>query len=388
VVGIVGRGGVGIVYRARHVALNRVVALKMILAGGHASADQLARFRREAKAIARLQHPNVVQIYEVGEIDGLPFCALEFAADGNLAKKLAGTPLPSREAAELVQTLARAMHAAHRAGIIHRDLKPANVLLAGGTVKVTDFGLAKKLDESAGPTVSGAVMGTPSYMAPEQAQGRTKEIGPATDIYGLGAILYECLTGRPPFRAATVMETLWLVIGSNPVPPARLNQSVPRALQTICLKCLQRQPGQRYASAEALAEDLQRWLDGEAIQARPPSLWERIVPRSRWPVSAVGLPALVLLIVVETFVLQFFVSRSSVLSVLSHSEYADTLVRYRWLPILLVMILTLAGVGCGVGCRLWRFGWKRGGGFSLIIIIAYIAIPLVAFLLVLKLGAQ
>jgi serine/threonine-protein kinase len=199
VLGELGRGGMGVVYQARHIALDRVVALKMILRGEHEGPEQRRRFRTEAEAVARLQHPNVVQIHEVGEHDGLPFFSLEFCPGGSLERKLGGTPLPPREAARLVQTLALAMQAAHERGIVHRDLKPANVLLAeGGTPKVTDFGLAKKLDES-GQTPSGAVVGTPSYMAPEQAGGKGREVGPAADVYALGAILYECLTGRPPF---------------------------------------------------------------------------------------------------------------------------------------------------------------------------------------------
>jgi eukaryotic-like serine/threonine-protein kinase len=192
-----GRGGMGVVYQARHIKLNRPVALKMILAGSHAGAADLARFQTEAEAIARLRHPNIVQVYEVGEHEGKPYFSLEFCGGGSLEKKLGGTPLPPKEAASLVETLARAMQPAHEQHVIHRDLKPANVLLAeDGTPKITDFGLAKKLDE-AGQTASGAVMGTPSYMAPEQAEG--KAVGPLADVYALGAILYECLTGRPPF---------------------------------------------------------------------------------------------------------------------------------------------------------------------------------------------
>ncbi|HKI32549.1 MAG TPA: serine/threonine-protein kinase [Gemmataceae bacterium] len=198
ILGELGRGGMGVVYKARQAKLGRLVALKMILSGGHAGEADLSRFRTEAEAIARLQHPHIVQIHEIGEHGGLPYFSLEFCAGGSLEKKLAGTPLPPKEAAALVQTLARAMQAAHEKGVIHRDLKPANVLLAeDGTPKVTDFGLAKKLGE-AGQTASGAVMGTPSYMAPEQAGGRSEQMSPLVDVYALGAILYECLTGRPP----------------------------------------------------------------------------------------------------------------------------------------------------------------------------------------------
>jgi serine/threonine-protein kinase len=195
-----GRGGMGVVYQARQTKLNRPVALKMILSGSHAGADDLTRFQTEAEAIARLRYPNIVQVYEVGEYEGKPFFSLEFCGGGSLEKKLNGTPLPPKDAAALVETLARAMQAAHEQHVIHRDLKPANVLFAeDGAPKVTDFGLAKKLDE-AGQTQSGAIMGTPSYMAPEQAGGKSAEIGPLADVYALGAILYECLTGRRPSR--------------------------------------------------------------------------------------------------------------------------------------------------------------------------------------------
>jgi WD40 repeat protein/tRNA A-37 threonylcarbamoyl transferase component Bud32 len=276
VLGVLGRGGMGVVYKARQARLNRLVALKMILAGAHAGEQELARFRTEAEAVARLQHPNVVQIHEVGEHQGLPFFSLEFCPGGSLDRKVRGTPQPPREAARLAELLARAMDAAHRAGIIHRDLKPANVLLAAdGTPRITDFGLAKKLDEAVGQTASGAVMGTPSYMAPEQAQGEAGRVGPAADVYALGAVLYELLTGRPPFKAATSLDTMLQVLTDEPVSPRRLLSGLPRDLETICLKCLAKRPAQRYASAGALADDLRRFLGGEPIQARPVGGWER-----------------------------------------------------------------------------------------------------------------
>jgi tRNA A-37 threonylcarbamoyl transferase component Bud32 len=252
-----GRGGMGVVYKARQIKLNRFVALKMILSGEFAGPDALARFRTEAEAVARLQDPNIVQIYEVGEVGGRPFFSLEYLEGGSLADKLDGTPLRSRKAADLVEEVARAIHAAHKKGIVHRDLKPANVLLAAdGTPKVADFGLAKQLGQEQGHTQSGAIMGTPSYMAPEQAAGKSKDIGPAADVYALGAILYELITGRPPFKAATPLDTVLQVLGTEPVPPSRLQPKVPRDLETICLKCLEKQPGKRYASALALAKEL------------------------------------------------------------------------------------------------------------------------------------
>jgi WD40 repeat protein len=275
ILGELGRGGMGVVYKARQTHLNRVVAVKVVLAGGHASADELARFRAEAEAVARMQHPNIVQIFETGQQDGLPYFTLEYVDGGSLAHKLDGTPLPPAEAAELVETLARAVHYAHTNGVVHRDLKPANVLLAqDGTPKITDFGLAKKV-EGGGVTRSGAIMGTPSYMAPEQAGGQTKQIGPATDLYALGAILYECLTGRPPFKAATDLDTILQVISDDPVPPTQLQSKTPRDLETICLKCLRKEPEKRYATAHGLADDLQRFLNNEPITARPVGRVER-----------------------------------------------------------------------------------------------------------------
>jgi WD40 repeat protein/tRNA A-37 threonylcarbamoyl transferase component Bud32 len=274
ILGALGQGGMGVVYKARQEALGRVVALKMILHAEHAGPDARQRFQAEAEAVARLQHPHIVQVYEVGEHHGLPFFSLEYCPGGSLADQLDGIPWEPARAAALVQTLARAMHAAHQAQVIHRDLKPANVLLAeGGTPKVTDFGLAKRLDIQ-GATQTGAVVGTPSYMAPEQAGGH-KDVGPAADTYALGAILYELLTGRPPFKAATPLDTLLQVLSEEPVAVRRLQPGVPRDLETICHKCLEREARKRYASALDLADDLRRWEAGEPIRARPVGRLER-----------------------------------------------------------------------------------------------------------------
>jgi tetratricopeptide (TPR) repeat protein len=298
--GEIGHGGMGIVYKARQISLNRVVALKMIPAGALASAQLRARFHVEAEALASLQHPNIVGVYEVGEYDRCPYLAMEFVDGGSLDDYLARRPQPPRAAAGLVQTVSRAMHCAHQRGIIHRDLKPANILLQKSEVrsqrseastlsasdrcpltsdlcpKITDFGLAKRLAEDKGQTSTGAILGTPSYMAPEQASGRVHEVGPATDTYALGALLYEMITGQPPFRGKTGMDTLARVTSEEPVAPSRLCRGLPRDLETICLKCLAKEPAKRYATAEALADDLRRFLAGEPITARPVGRAERV----------------------------------------------------------------------------------------------------------------
>jgi serine/threonine protein kinase len=299
-----GRGGMGVVYKARHLKLNRIVALKMILAGVHSGVQDQQRFLAEAEAVAKLQHPNIVQLYEFGQEGNLPYFTLEYMAGGSLAAKLRHGPLPAKEAAALTETLAQGMQHAHQQGIIHRDLKPANILLQiadcklqiadastdvqtpisspqsrsnpqSATPKISDFGLVKRLESGEGPTASGAVLGTPSYMAPEQARGETRQVGLPVDIYALGAILYECLTGRPPFRGPTTLETLQQVMGSEPVPPRRLQPNVPRDLETICLKCLEKEPVKRYATAGDLAADLRHFQAGEPISARPVGSTER-----------------------------------------------------------------------------------------------------------------
>lgn len=291
ILGVLGTGGMGIVYKARQVALGRLVALKMLRTSG--TGPDIDRFLAEARAVARLQHPHVVQIYQIGEHDNMPFLALEFVAGGNLAERLAGLPLSARQASELLRTLAQTIQAAHEKGIVHRDLKPANVLLTeDGKPKITDFGLAKflrgempetgdYLADPGRPTLSGVIMGTPCYMAPEQANGKASLIGPAADVWSLGAVLYEALTGQPPFRGASILETLERVRSQDPVPPRSLLPVIPRDLETICLKCLQKDQALRYASAGDLAEDLRRFLDYEPIHARPTSLLSRVVQKAR-----------------------------------------------------------------------------------------------------------
>jgi eukaryotic-like serine/threonine-protein kinase len=338
VLGELGHGGMGVVYKARQLQLGRLVALKMSRSG-ELNAEDLARFRAEAEAVARLRHPNIVQIYDVGEWRGRPFFSFEYVDGGSLADLLRGTPQPPRSSGEMVETLARAMQVAHDNGIIHRDLKPANVLLAGGrdaaqpaahetwprpaaTVprcipKIADFGVAKQLDKHSLATATGAILGTPNYMAPEQAWGsdRRRPVGPPADVYALGAILYEMLTGRPPFLGETPLDTLQQVVTQEPVPPTRLQPKIPRDLETICLKCLQKEPGRRYASAEALAEDLRHFLDDRPIQAKAAGSWTRVMRwRRRNPALAGLLLITVLLLCAGTTVSTYFAIQATLSS--------------------------------------------------------------------------
>jgi len=345
----IGRGGMGVVYRARQLGLARTVALKMVLTGRRTGPQHLARFRAEAAALARLQHPNIVQIFDVGDAAGRPYFVFEFVAGGSLTQHLQGKPQPVRPAAQLALTLARAVHAAHANGVIHRDLKPANILLAVSDdigkagargqepeanktndtnhlapdpcfltpgIKITDFGLAKLVGgdgegpELHAPTATGEILGTPNYMAPEQAMVRRQPVGPTADVYSLGAILYELLTGRPPFTGETPLTTVWQVIHNEPVPVTSLQPNVPRDLETICLKCLRKEPRQRYGSALELAEDIQHFLLDEPIRARPVGPVERLW---RWmrrhPAPTILLAAGLLAPVVALITLSFLSTR-------------------------------------------------------------------------------
>jgi tetratricopeptide (TPR) repeat protein len=297
----IGQGGMGVVYRARQRSLNREVALKMIPFGALAGEEALRRFRAEAEAAAQLQHPNIVAIHEVGERGGQHFFSMELIRGGTLADRLRPGPLPAREAATLLQTVARAVHYAHEQGILHRDLKPANILLdAAGQPHVTDFGLAKRMDSEATLTLTGQVLGSPNYMAPEQAAGTRGNVGPRSDLYALGAVLYHALTGRPPFQAEGMEALLEQVFNQEPVAPRLLNPSVPPDLETACLKCLDKDPARRYSSAAELADDLRRWLEGEPIKARPVTRTQRAVKwaRRRPAVAALSASLAIVLLVV------------------------------------------------------------------------------------------
>jgi serine/threonine protein kinase len=304
----IARGGMGVVYKARQISLDRIVAVKMILPGPRANPDDLARFRLEAEATANLHHPNIVTIHEVDSIDGQPFYSMDFIDGLSLSQRVLQGPLPGRLAARLAMIVARALHHAHTHGILHRDIKPSNILLdAEDEPHLTDFGLAKRLGGDSGHTRTGAIMGTPSYMSPEQASGKTKELGPACDIYGLGAVLYELLTGRPPFRSDTPVDTIRHVLERDPAPPRLLNPKVDRDLETICLKCLEKDPKQRYASADALAADLNRYINGESISARSFNMLDRLsrtLDRSQYDVEFQNWGSMLLSFAVVVFVTQ------------------------------------------------------------------------------------
>jgi eukaryotic-like serine/threonine-protein kinase len=306
----VGRGAMGVVYKARQKSLNRTVALKMILAGRLASESEVQRFRTEAENAAGLDHPHIVPIYEVGEHDGQHYFSMKLIEGASLVREVAGFTADPRAAARLMATVARAVHHAHQRGVLHRDLKPGNILIdKEGQPHVADFGLAKRIEGGSGQTLSGTVMGTPCYMAPEQAAGRNIGLTTSADVYSLGAILYECLTGRPPFRAGTPLETLMQVQHEEPEPPRKARSGVPRDLEVVCLKCLRKDPSRRYASAEALAEDLERWQAGEPIVARPVRSGERAlkwVRRHPMPAALAAVSTLAALAVVGGLVGQWY----------------------------------------------------------------------------------
>ncbi|MCI0541641.1 MAG: serine/threonine protein kinase [Verrucomicrobiales bacterium] len=323
----VARGAMGIVYRARQAKLDRIVALKVVSSGQFAGASEIARFRQEAEAAAILDHPNIVPIYHVGECEGRPFFTMPLIEGGTVAasRKSAGlinSEMPTallRDAATVMAKVARAVHHAHQRGVLHRDLKPSNILLdPQGEPHITDFGLAKRFgvpplsssvqaevgDPKSDLTLTGAALGTPGYMAPEQASGESRQVTIAADIFSLGAILYELLAGRPPFQADSPLATLRKTIEEDPKPPSAIRQKMDRDLETICLKCLSKAPDRRYSSAEALANDLESWLRHEPISARPPRAWERLVNHVRLhPIRAAltGVVALVVLLTATFF---------------------------------------------------------------------------------------
>ena len=300
----------GVVFRARQRSLNRPVALKMLLADSLASDSDEARFRREAEAVANLDHPNIVPIFEVGRHDGHSYFSMKLVEGISLRKRLQEFAFDQRAAARLMATVARAVHHAHQRGVLHRDLKPSNILLNGGPdtpigqlePHVTDFGLAKRVEGDSELTLSGAILGTPSYIAPEQASGKRGVVTVATDVYGLGAVFYAILAGRPPFQGDSVLETIAQVKDRAIEPPSRHGRRIDRDLETICLKCLEKEPGRRYRSAEAVAEDLERWLAGEPILARPSGGVERTVRWCRRNPAVAALVATASLLVLATTV--------------------------------------------------------------------------------------
>ncbi len=331
----IAHGGMGVVYRARQLSLDRTVAVKLLLLGRYSSADSIERFRREAQAVAALRHPNIVALHEVGECEGQHYFSMEYVDGASLAERLRAGPLPSSRCAEIARAMAGAMHYAHGCGVMHRDLKPSNVLLdAFGQVRITDFGLAKRLDGTSDLTVPGQIVGTPNYLAPEQAAGRSDEIGPLSDVYAIGAVLYELLTGRPPFLAHSLQETLLRIRDTDPIPPHSLNPAVARDLETISLKCLQKQPAQRYPSAQALADDLTRFLSQQPILARPVAPAERVLKWIRRNPRLATLCSITVLAVTGLFVSQtvmsFRLARANRVTRETNARLTDTVRDLEW----------------------------------------------------------
>jgi WD40 repeat protein/serine/threonine protein kinase len=331
----IAHGGMGVVYRARQLSLSRTVAVKLLLLGRYSSADSIERFRREAEAVAALRHPNIVAIHEIGECDGQHFFSMDYVDGQSLAEMLRVGPFDQRRSAEVVGSIARAIHYAHEQGVLHRDLKPSNVLLdAFGQVRITDFGLAKRLDGSSDLTLTGQLVGTPKYLSPEQAAGKHAALGPASDVYSIGALMYELLTGRPPFLANSLQETLLRIQNNEPVSPHALNPGLHRDLETICLKCLRKEPEHRYGSAQALAEDLERWLRHEPILARPIGTIERLTKWTRRN------PRMAMLVLVSSLaVVAFFVgqtisslrlSRANIKVQAANASLTQSLYEMRW----------------------------------------------------------
>ncbi|HEV2946103.1 MAG TPA: serine/threonine-protein kinase, partial [Gemmataceae bacterium] len=321
----IAHGGMGVVYKARQIKLQRIVALKMIRSGHWATPEEVQRFHEEAVAASQLDHPGIVPIYDVGERDGRHYYSMGFVEGGSLVTLVKDGPLSSRHAAELTQHIAQAVAFAHQHGIIHRDLKPSNVLLdKDGRPKVTDFGLAKRVEGTSHLTLTGQVLGTPNFMPPEQAAGKINDVGPLADVYSLGAVLYCLLTARPPFQAASPVETLKQVIEKEPVSPCDLNAGVDYDLETICLKCLQKEPGKRYPSATSLAEDLGRFLAGEPIQARRVGPIERLVRwcRRKPALACAVIAAMVLLMAVTGLSFCFAIYQSQTAQELRTKEAA------------------------------------------------------------------
>jgi serine/threonine-protein kinase len=305
--GELGRGGMGVVYKARQAGLDRVVALKMVLSGSLATEEQLRRFRAEALVAAKVQHPHVVPIYEAGQLNGLPYLVMQYVEGCSLADRVKGGPITAAEAARCVAAVARAVAAMHEAGVVHRDLKPSNILLdTQNHPYVSDFGLAKLLESEPGATQTGTILGTPQYMAPEQALGRSKEVGRAADVYSLGAILFECLTGQPPFQEGTPFDTVIAVLEREPPRPRRLNPAIPRVLEEICLQCLEKEPHRRYASASALADALEQYLKGEPVATRRSGVFDTL---RRWARRKPALASRLAALAVVSAIVQILVMR-------------------------------------------------------------------------------